>query len=205
MMEKEKILKLPLTSEEIKNEIRLRYHYDPDTGYITFKERTPEHHKAYEYFNNTYAGKIATKVRKENTGYVYSYLNFEYKLVQYILSAARVAWLLMTGDWPKHTIDHIDRDSTNNKWDNLRDVTQFENNLNKSAYSCNSTGYKGVNKMGNRFWARITVGRKTYRLGYHDTPEKAARAYDTKAIELLGDKAVLNFPTKPDEEILGNP
>lgn len=200
MMEKEKILKLLLTSEEIKNEIKLRYEYNPETGQILFKERSKEYHAAYKYFNKTYAGNAATKVFKQGDGYMYTKLNFEYKGKCYNLSAARVAWLLMTGDWPKHTIDHIDRDSTNNKWDNLRDVTQFENNLNKSAYSCNSTGYKGVNKKGNRFWARITVGRKTYRLGYHGTPEEAARAYDAKAIELLGDKAVLNFPSKPEDE-----
>lgn len=108
MMEKEKILKLPLTSEEIKNEIRLRYEYNPEIGQILFKERSKEHHAAYKYFNKTYAGNVATKASKQVDGYMYTKLNFEYKKYQYTLSAARVAWLLMTGDWPKNTIDHID-------------------------------------------------------------------------------------------------
>lgn len=41
--------------------------------------------------------------------------------------ANRLAWLLMTGEWPKHHIDHIDHDRQNNCWRNLRDVTHMTN------------------------------------------------------------------------------
>ena len=41
--------------------------------------------------------------------------------------ANRLAWLLMTGDWPRHVIDHKDHDRTNNRWLNLRDITALAN------------------------------------------------------------------------------
>ena len=39
----------------------------------------------------------------------------------------RLAWLYQTGDWPKQNIDHIDGCKTNNRWSNLRDVSQWDN------------------------------------------------------------------------------
>lgn len=41
--------------------------------------------------------------------------------------ANRLAWLLMTGEWPRWTVDHIDHDRQNNCWLNLRDVTHITN------------------------------------------------------------------------------
>ena len=49
-------------------------------------------------------------------------------------SVARLCWLVQTGDWPEHTIDHINRDPWDNRWCNLRDITQKENNFNKGFY-----------------------------------------------------------------------
>jgi HNH endonuclease len=46
-------------------------------------------------------------------------------------TAHRLAWLWMTGEWPKHEIDHIDEVRTNNVWSNLRDVTRRLNLLNR--------------------------------------------------------------------------
>lgn len=53
--------------------------------------------------------------------------------------------------------------------------------------------YVGVSlKRGERRW-RASIGKHIH-LGYFDTEEEAARAYDTKARELYGDAARLNFP-----------
>ena len=39
----------------------------------------------------------------------------------------RLAWFYMLGRWPVFEIDHIDGNSLNDIWDNLRDVTRKEN------------------------------------------------------------------------------
>lgn len=60
----------------------------------------------------------------------------------------------------------------------------------------NTTGYRGVykDKRWNGYQARIGHNKKDYYLGYYNTPEEAARAYDKKAVELHGNRARLNFP-----------
>jgi len=57
------------------------------------------------------------------------------------------------------------------------------------------SGFRGVYlKKNGRFAAEITYqGRKQY-LGTYDTPEEAAREYDTWAQRIYGDIARLNFP-----------
>jgi len=134
------------------------------------------------------------KTTKNNRGGPYVSIRYrdggEWKMTFY----HRVVWFLCKGTWPNHTIDHIDGDASNNKIENLRDVPISVNNQNKKAYKKNKTGYKGVRVEGGRYRSQITANKKSYFLGMHDTPEEAARAYDRKALELWGDRAVLNFP-----------
>lgn len=55
--------------------------------------------------------------------------------------------------------------------------------------------YRGVErKPCGAFAARIKKNHKRYYIGTFSIEEDAARAYDKKAVELFGDKAVLNFP-----------
>lgn len=97
-------------------------------------------------------------------------------------SAARVAWLLMTGEWPDGEVDHIDINKSNNVWSNLRLATPSQNCANKPTYKQNTSGKKGVHEfinrgVGGRWRARIGVNGKRISLGLFNSPEEAHEAY----------------------------
>lgn len=82
------------------------------------------------------------------------------------------------------------------------EIVRKENRIvtNRVVRADNSTGYRGVMYMKNRgtYMARIGKDGVSHFLGYYDTPEDAAFAYDSAAQELYGSKARLNFPPKRD-------
>jgi hypothetical protein len=75
-------------------------------------------------------------------------------------------------------IDHKDGDRTNNKIDNLREVTHRQNTLNKVKVK----GYY-FNKNRKKYVAEIGVDYKRIYLGYFNTEQEARQAYlDAKKI-----------------------
>lgn len=90
----------------------------------------------------------------------------------YYLLAHRVAWFLYYGELPKNFIDHVDGNKTNNKIENLRDVTHLQN-------IHNIHGFKGYswNEKLKKYGANITVNGKKYRLGHYKTEQEAHEAY----------------------------
>lgn len=95
--------------------------------------------------------------------------------------AHRLAWLFATGAWPTGYIDHIDGNPSNNRIDNLRDVSAEENQQNqRRAHASNkSSGMLGVSmcKQTGRWSAKISVANKTKNLGRFDTADAAHQAY----------------------------
>lgn len=95
--------------------------------------------------------------------------------------AHRIAWLLMTGEWPAMSIDHIDGDKSNNRWANLRQVPHALNTHNVRRASKNSsTGVLGVTRTGSDrkpYVAGIRVEGKRVYLGSFATVEEASEAY----------------------------
>lgn len=97
-----------------------------------------------------------------------------------IYPAHRVAWYLQTGDWPSGVVDHINREGLDNRWDNLRDVTQQENLFNKGGMKNNTSGCVGVRFRAkyNKWYAAIGVSGRQKHLGSFNTKELAAAAYN---------------------------
>jgi hypothetical protein len=105
----------------------------------------------------------------------YAYVSFDGKkeLVH------RVAWFLMTGEWPRGDIDHINGDPLDMRWRNLRDVDRRTNNENRHRVRCDnlSSGMAGVSRMRSRWRARLVVDGATHYLGVFDTPDEASAVY----------------------------
>ncbi len=90
-------------------------------------------------------------------------------------------------------VDHIDRNRLNNRRDNLRICTQAQNSCNRSMMRNNTSGFKGVSRHGKKWQSRIKLDGKSMFLGYFNTKEEAARAYDAAAVKFHGEFASLNF------------
>lgn len=56
----------------------------------------------------------------------------------------RLIWLYMYGKMPDNEIDHINHDTTDNRIENLREVTHKENESNRSMSKNNTSGFNGV-------------------------------------------------------------
>lgn len=97
--------------------------------------------------------------------------------------------------------DHVDGDGLNNQRENLRVATHTENIRNSKPK--NGRRFKGVFKYNGRkklvrpFQARISVGgrgdKRDYNLGWFETAEEAAKAYDSAAKKIHGEFAKPNL------------
>lgn len=96
----------------------------------------------------------------------------------YAGTAHRLAWLYMTGEWPTASIDHKDGNRSNNRFSNLRDVSQELNLQNRQrAQADNKAGLLGVSMRRGRYRATLKVRGRSIYLGDYETPEEAHAAY----------------------------
>ena len=169
--------------------------YSPRTGRFTWKQRPLGHFAslaACNKWNKANAGKRAGKVRKTADGYQFVALGFVHNGESRSLPAHRVAWLLMTRSEPPAVIDHIDGDTKNNRWDNLRDGRKL-NQRNARMRSDNTSGVTGVtwDAVGRRWRAEVRVSGKKVRLGSY-----AEGDIDIAAMEVMEARAELGFTAR---------
>lgn len=107
-------------------------------------------------------------------GYVYVRLAGK----QYI--AHRIIWKIVTGKDPVAYLDHIDKNRSNNRWDNLREASLSDNAKNTKIRADNTSGVRGArwHKAAGKFVAEISVNGARKHLGVFETLEQAAEAYD---------------------------
>jgi hypothetical protein len=150
-------MKPDLTREEVAEILS----YCPETGVFTWKVNRRGKAKA-----GTVAGSHGP----------HGYRRISIKDRPYL--AHRLAFLLMTGAMPAGDVDHINGVRDDNRFPNLRDVTQAMNMQNqRRAQKGSETGLLGVSPHKGRFRATITVNGKNRKLGTFDSPQVAHRMY----------------------------
>jgi hypothetical protein len=97
----------------------------------------------------------------------YRYVSIKTNSGRARLPVHRIVFFLVNKYWPEGFMDHIDHDRLNNKIENLRVVTNNENQKNTNISTKNKSGITGVhfNKQKNKWKAEICVDRKNIYLG----------------------------------------
>ena len=151
--------------------LRSILHYDPATGIFTRKVSTARRVKV---------GDIAGSL--DGGGYL------QIRVQSRLHLAHRLAWLYTYGEWPKDQIDHINRNKTDNRISNLREVTNKQNLQNAGKRSNNTSGCPGVRwyKQNSKWVACIAHNYKQIHLGYFSILEEAIAARKAGELKYWG-------------------
>lgn len=156
-----------------------RVSYDPCTGVFTWKKHK---HKA----------RIGKVVGGDNgKGYLKTCITINGE--RNVIFLHRLAWFITHGESPKF-VDHINRNSLDNRISNLRSCTHAENMRNTKVRGGHSR-HKGVSLLKGRWVSYISFNKKRIHLGSFNTEEEAAKAYNDAAVKYFGEFSNLNkFP-----------
>ncbi len=158
--------------------LKEKLHYDEPTGVFTWLK--PGHPKA----------KVGSRAgHKSKSGYR------AIGVCGRCYPEARLAWLYVTGQWPTAQVDHINRVRDDNRFINLRDATQSQNNANVGLRKDNTSGYVGVgwSPTLQKWRAYITIHKKLITLGHFNTPEEASAVRGAKHRALYPDLPPIDY------------
>jgi len=150
-------------------EVHKLFDYNPDTGIFTNKIN-----------RGTRARKGEVSGSLNKNGYCLIEVNGKkYK-------AHRLAWMYVHGYFPENQIDHINQIRTDNRIENLREVSQSCNSKNCKIHNRNSSGVTGVSwhKLKKKWQVHIRdKNHKVLYLGYFKSLLEAAKARHTAEIK----------------------
>lgn len=91
-------------------------------------------------------------------------------------------------------VDHINRNTLDNRRCNLRTATALQNLANRGPVKNSSSKYRGVTlaKKGRVWQAAIKINGKSKRIGGYRTEEEAAAAWNIEALNVFGEYAYQN-------------
>lgn len=148
-------------------ELKKQLNYDPETGIFTW---------VVSCNNQIKTGSMAGTINNRN--YICIQINKK------IYLAHRLAWVYVYGEWPK-VIDHINGIKTDNRIENLRNVTQKENGQNRKEHRNGHLLGTTYDKALKQWKACIIINKKRIHLGLYQTQENAHNAYLNKLKEIL--------------------
>lgn len=124
--------------------------------------------------------KLSNRARLDKPAGTWSNGYLQVQVLGSIYKAHRLAWLLHYKVWPTHTIDHINRNPSDNRIVNLRDVPIQRNTMNGSAHGDSEFRVKGVTydyKYPSKpFRVEISRRGKVVHRSCHATIEEATKA-----------------------------
>jgi hypothetical protein len=175
---------------------------DEATGVLYHKKHRPLDHFSSTGFSKAWhsrhAGKRAGYLNK-GTGYWYIRLYGLGPVLQH-----RVIWKMVTGREPNKNLDHIDRDRSNNRFDNLREAGRSGNGCNRAAPANNTSGHKNVvwGARYGRWGVVIGANGKGFQFYGFQTLEEAATAAEEIRLALHGEFAQDARTLCPDKDNL---
>ena len=149
------------------------FDYDADNGVLVWKVSVGSRARAGSFAGsvNKYHGRRLVSVDKVS--------HYHYRLVY--------CW--HHGDLGVYEIDHIDRDPSNDRIENLRPSTTSQNGANKNLLSNNKSGHTGVSwdKQRQKWFVKIEVRGKQLALGRYADFADAVAAYRAAALRHFGE------------------
>jgi len=99
---------------------------------------------------------------------------------------SKIVWCMVHGNWPKE-IDHINRDKSDDRIENLREATRQHNLGNVGDKPRTTSLPRGVHPHRGRFRAQIRNQYKIITTRTCSTPEEAHELYKAKHLEIHGE------------------
>lgn len=159
--------------------LQTRLSVDLDRGVVTWIDATRYHAR----LNGSEAGSL----RRCSHGFKH-YVHI--KVDGIALKRSHIVYLFGVGRWPVGQIDHINGDSTDDRFVNLRDVTPTQNAWNHKRRTKKSVLPMGVRALpSGRFQSRIACNKKMFTFGPFDRPDEASAVYQQKRKEFFGEYA----------------